>query len=96
MALDTETGQVVREERNVNVGNSGKHAPRVAHLVMDYAESPFGIRVPNKIMIETFLPGKAIERAAFDFRLHARMVQTYGPFSRFEVSTGEKVSVSAH
>ena len=96
MALDAETGQVVREERNVNVGNSGKHAPRVAHLVMDYAESPFGIRVPNKIMIETFLPGKAIERAAFDFRLHARMVQTYGPFSRFEVSTGEKVSVSAH
>jgi hypothetical protein len=95
MALDAETGQVVREERNVNVGNSGKHAPRVAHLVMDYAESRFGIRVPKKIVIETFLPGTAIDRSEFDFRLHARMVQTYGPFSRFEVSIGEKVPLPA-
>jgi VWFA-related protein len=93
MALDAETGQVVREERNVYVGNSGKHLPRVAHLAMDYAESRFGIRVPKKIVIETFLPGNAIDRTSFDFRLHARMVQTYGPFSRFEVSTGEKASL---
>jgi VWFA-related protein len=89
IALDEETAQLVREERNVYVGNSGKHLPRVAHLVMDYAESLFGIRVPKKIVVETFLPGKAIDRAEFDFRLHARMVQTYGPFSRFEVSVGE-------
>ena len=95
MGLDAETGQVVREERNVYVGNVGKHLPRVAHLVMDYAESRFGIRVPKKIVIETFLPGTAIDRSAFDFRLHARLVQTYGPFSRFEVSTGEKASLPA-
>jgi hypothetical protein len=60
---------------------------------MEYAESRFGIRVPSKIFIETFLPGSAIERASFDFRLHARMVQSYGPFSRFEVSIGEKESL---
>jgi hypothetical protein len=90
MALDAETGQVVREERNVYVGNSGKHLPRAAHLVMDYAESRFSIRVPKNIVIETFLPGNAIDRTQFDFRPHARMVQTYGPFSRFEVSVGEK------
>lgn len=72
---------------------SASQRPRVAHLVMDYAESRFGIRVLNKIVIETFLPGTAIERAAFDFRLHARLVQTYGPFSRFEVSIGEKTSL---
>ncbi|HTT20852.1 MAG TPA: hypothetical protein VMG82_18095 [Candidatus Sulfotelmatobacter sp.] len=90
IALDGETGQLVREERNVNVGNSGKHPPRVAHLVMDYAESRFGIRVPKKIVIETFLPGNAVDRSEFDFRLHATIVQTYGPFSRFEVSIGEK------
>jgi VWFA-related protein len=96
MTLDAETGQVVREDRNVYVGSVGKQAPRVAHLVMDYSESRFGIRVPNKIFIETFLPGSAIDRASFDFRLHARMVQTYGPFSRFEVSIGEKASLPAH
>ena len=67
MALDAETGQVVREERNVNVGNSGKHAPRVAHLFRDYAESLFGICVPKKIVTETFLPGTAIERGGLRF-----------------------------
>jgi hypothetical protein len=46
-------------------------------------------------VIETFLPGEAINRTGFDFRLHGRLVQTYGPFSRFEVSTGEKISVAA-
>jgi VWFA-related protein len=96
MTLDAQTGQVVREDRNVYVGSLSKQAPRVAHLVMDYSESRFGIRVPNKIFIETFLPGSAIDRASFDFRLHARMVQTYGPFSRFEVSIGEKASLPAH
>jgi hypothetical protein len=96
VALDAESGQVVREERNVNVGNFGKHVPRVAHLVMDYSESRFDVRVPKKIVIETFLPGSAIDRSEFDFRLHARIVQTYGPFSRFEVSIGEKAPLPAH
>lgn len=95
LELDAETGQIVREERNIYVGNGGEKSNRVAHLALDYGESRFGILVPKRIVIETFLPGEAINRTGFDFRLHGRLVQTYGPFSRFEVSTGEKISVAA-
>jgi VWFA-related protein len=95
LALDAKTGQIVHEEQNVYSGGLGKKSIRVAHLVMDYGKSGFSILVPKAILIETFLAGEAVNRTAFDFRLHARWVQTYGPFSRFEVSTGEKVSAPA-
>ena len=95
LALDTATGQIVREERNVFVGNPGKKAPRVAHMIFSYDDSPFGILVPKTIVIETFLPREGVNGMSMGFQPYARMVQTYGPFSRFQVSTGEKVSAPA-
>jgi hypothetical protein len=56
LTLDAETGQVVREERNVYAGGPGKNAPRVAHITLGYTDSPFGILVPKTIEIETFVP----------------------------------------
>jgi VWFA-related protein len=91
LALDVETGQIIQEERNVYAGNLKKQPPRVAHIVLSYGESSFGIRVPKMIVMETFRPIKNPNMITTgNFRLYARMVQTYGPFSRFEVSTTEK------
>jgi VWFA-related protein len=95
LTLDAETGQVVREERNVYVGAPGKKSPRVAHIVLNYTESAFGILVPRKIEVETFVPRVNINMNE-GFHLYARMVETYGRFSRFEVSVGEKVSAPAN
>ncbi len=92
LALDVETSQVVREERSVYLGDPGKKPPRVAHIVLDYVDSPFGILVPKAIVIETFAPRKNVNLTSSGFGLFARTVLTYGPFSRFEVSVGEKVS----
>ena len=117
--LDANTAQIIREERNVYLGNL--KGQRVAHLVLDYTASPFDLLVPKTIVIELFgspeqvsnplyassmssatpnggeapgpPPGEAndvLSRAKFV--LHARMVQTYGPFSRFEVNVVQKVS----
>ena len=94
MALDAATGQIVREERSVYAGDPGKKAPRVAHMILSYDASPFGILVPKTIVMETFLPREGVNGMSMGFQPYARMVQTYGPFSRFEVSTGEKVSAS--
>jgi len=95
LTLDAETGQVVREERNVYVGVPGKKSPRAAHVVLNYDESAFGILVPKKIEVETFVPRVNINMNE-GFHLYARMVETYGRFSRFEVSVGEKVSAPAN
>jgi VWFA-related protein len=95
LALDAATGQIVREERNVYAGNPGKTAPRVAHMIFSYNDSPFGILVPKAITIETFLPREGINGMSMGFQPCARMVQTYGAFSRFEVSAGENVSTPA-
>lgn len=95
LTLDAETGQVVREERNVYAGLPGKGSPRVAHIVLNYDESAFGILVPRKIDVETFVPRVKINMNE-GFHLYARMVETYGRFSRFEVSVGEKVSAPAN
>lgn len=92
LTLDAETGQVVREERNVYAGVPGKRSPRVAHIVLNYDESGFGILVPKRIDVETFAPRVNINLNE-GFHLYARMTQTYGPFSRFEVSVSEKISV---
>ena len=95
LALDAETGQIVREERNVYVGNLDKNPTRVAHIAMDYGESRFGILVPKTILLESFHPREGVNGMSIGFQPYARMVQTYGPFSRFEVSAGEKVSAPA-
>jgi VWFA-related protein len=92
MALDAATGQIVREERNVYAGNPGKKAPRVAHMILSYDASPFGILVPKTLVMETFLPREGVNGMSMGFQRYARMVQTYGPFSRFEVSTGQRIS----
>lgn len=92
LALDAETGQVVHEERNIYAGNLDEKPVRVAHIAMGYGGSPFGILVPKTIVLETFLPREDVSGLGTSFQLYARMVQTYGPFSRFEVSVGEKVS----
>ena len=92
LALDAETGQIVREERNVYVGNLDKNPTRVAHIAMDYGESRFGIMVPKIILLESFHPREGVNGMSMGLQLYARMVHTYGPFSRFEVSAGEKVS----
>lgn len=93
IALEADTAQVVREERNVYAAHMHQKTP-VAHVVLEYGESSFGILVPKTILIETFLL-QANGLTGADGRLLARMVQTYGPFSRFEVSTLEKTSASA-
>jgi hypothetical protein len=95
LTLDAETGQVVREERNVYVGSPGKKPPRAAHIILAYGESPFGILVPQSIEVETFVPRLSVSMTYTPFLPYARTVETYGPFSRFEVSVGEKVSKSA-
>ena len=95
LALDAETGQIVREERNVYVGNLDKNPTRVAHIAMDYGASRFGILVPKTILVESFHPREGVNGMSMGFRPYARIVQTYGPFSRFEVSAGEKVSAPA-
>lgn len=96
LALDAETGQIVREERNVYVGNLDKNPTRVAHIAMSYGESRFGILVPNTIVMETFLPREGVNGMSMGFQKYARMLQTYGPFSRFEVTVGEKISAPVH
>ena len=92
LALDAETGQIVREERNVYLGILDKNPTRVAHIAMDYGESRFGIMVPKIILLESFHPREGVNGMSMGLQLYARMVHTYGPFSRFEVSAGEKVS----
>ena len=96
LALDAETGQIVREERNVYIGNLDKKPTRVARIAMGYGESRFGVLVPKTIVVETFLPREGVNGMSTGFQPYARMVQTYGPFSRFEVSVGEKVSAPTH
>jgi hypothetical protein len=121
LVLDAETAQIIREERNVYLGSlSGR---RVAHVVLDYAGSPFDVLVPKTIVIELFgppeqvanplympsmssatpnggeppgpLPGSAGEvLSKAKFVLKARMIQTYGPFSRFEVNVVEKTNTA--
>jgi hypothetical protein len=93
LALDAETGQIVHEERNIYAGDLDEKPIRVAHIAMGYGGSPFGIMVPKTIVLETFLPREDLRGTSTSFQLYARMVQTYGPFSRFEVSAREKVSV---
>ncbi len=96
LALDAETGQIVREERNVYTGNLDKKPTRVARIAMGYGESRFGVLVPKTIVVETFLPREGVNGMSTGFQPYARMVHTYGPFSRFEVSVGEKVSAPTH
>ena len=96
LALDAETGQIVREERNVYTGNLDKKPTRVARIAMGYGESRFGVLVPKTIVVETFLPREGVNGISTGFQPYARMVHTYGPFSRFEVSVGEKVSAPTH
>jgi len=62
---------------------------------MDYGESRFGILVPKTISLESFHPREGVNGMSMGFQPYARMVQTHGPFSRFEVSAGEKVSAPA-
>jgi VWFA-related protein len=96
LKLDAETGQVVREERNVYVGDPGKTSPRVAHIILSYTESRFGVLVPKTIEVETFVPRFNVDLTYSAFRPYASTVVTYGSFSRFEVSTGEKASAPVH
>jgi len=122
LVLDANTAQIIREERNVYLGNL--KGQRVAHLVLDYTGSPFGLLVPKTIVIELFGPPEQVSNPLYmssmsnatpnggeapgpppgaadevqsraRFVLHARMVQTYGPFSRFEVDVVQKVSAPA-
>jgi hypothetical protein len=79
LALDAATGQIVSEERNVYAGNPGKKAPCVAHMILSYDNSPFGILVPKTIVVETFLPLEGVNGMNMGFQPYARMVQTYGP-----------------
>jgi hypothetical protein len=86
--LDDQSAQVVREERVVYVGDP-KNAPVVARFVFEYSDSAFGILVPKAIFTELFLPREMTVTA---FQPYATLLQTYGPFSRFEVSTEERIS----
>jgi len=95
IALDAKTGQIVREDRSVYAGHLERKPPRVAHFVLSYGDSSFGILVPKTILIEIFYPLQNFITPAASFQLRARMVQTYGPFSRFEVRTVEKASAPA-
>jgi len=92
LRLDAETGQVVREERNIFVESPGKMQHRIAHIILSYDESRFGVLVPKTIEAETFLPRLSMNLTYSTFLPYANTVVTYGSFSRFEVSEGDKVS----
>jgi VWFA-related protein len=92
LRLDAESGQVVREERNVYIGSPGKASPRVAHIILSYNESRFGVLVPKTIEAETFFPRVNRNLTYTTFLPYASTLLTYGSFSRFEVSVGDKVS----
>jgi hypothetical protein len=93
LRLDAETGQVVREERSVYVDSPGKTPHRIAHIILSYDESRFGVLVPKTIEAEIFLPRLSMNLTYSTFLPYASTVLTYGSFSRFEVSVGEKAAV---
>jgi hypothetical protein len=64
LVLDANTAQIIREERNVYLGNF--KGQRVAHLVLGYTGSPFGLLVPKTIVIEVFGPPEQVSNPFFE------------------------------
>ena len=87
--LDAATTQIVREERNVNVGNADASQWRIAHMQFDYASSTFGLLLPAAIRIEIFYPEMSTGMIARN-PMVTRITQSYGSFSRFQVTVGVK------
>lgn len=91
--LDAKTAQLVREDRNVEVG-TGAQKWRAVHFRFDYADSNFGLLLPAAIHSEMYTPqmrGGVIVSSP----MRARLGQTYGPFSRFEVHVEQKAAMRA-
>lgn len=89
---DTETGQVRRTEREL----TAKH-PAVAEPIVlvrseaHYAESRFGILVPERLLFEWRLRFSHPKGQPPSFSLNERVTFTYGEFRRFEVATSETI-----
>ncbi|MBV8205450.1 MAG: hypothetical protein JO041_01555, partial [Acidobacteria bacterium] len=86
LAIDAESAELIGEERDVFIGPK----IRVAHMSFDYVPSPFGIRVPRRIVVEAFVAEEDFKLQVLRFPLRARIAQSYGPFRRFEVNVQEK------
>lgn len=91
--LDADTGQIVREYRDVYVGAANSSGWRVAHMEFDYADSSFGLLLPSAIRLETYYPEMSVGNIS-RLPMVTRITQTYGPFSRFEVDVNVKNAVA--
>lgn len=88
--LDAGTAQVIREQREVYVGSDPHTQWRIVHMSFDYAPSTFGLLLPSAIRIEIYYPEMAITSMITRLPVVTRITQTYGAFSRFQVTVGVK------
>lgn len=92
--LDAATGQIVREDRDVFVGVANSSGWRVAHMEFNYTDSAFGLLLPSAIRLETYYPEMSVGNIS-RLPMVTRITQTYGPFSRFQVTVGVKNAAQA-
>lgn len=88
--LDAMTAQVSREERDVYVGADPRTQWRITRMSFGYAPSNFEVLLPSAIRIEIYYPEVAITSAITRLPMVTRITQSYGPFSRFQVTVGVK------
>ena len=93
--VDARSAQIVQDEREVKVEGGKGREWRVAHVLLRYGRSEFGLMVPVSITFELYYPDVKFGQV-FRVPMRARLTQNYGPFSRFEVTVGQKVKVPEH
>ena len=90
--LDARSAQIVQDEREVKVQGGKGREWRAAHVLLSYGRSEFGLMVPVSITFELYYPEIKYGQV-FHLPMRVRLTQNYGPFSRFEVTVGQKVKV---
>jgi VWFA-related protein len=73
---------------------TGAEKWRAVHFRFDYADSNFGLLLPAAIHIEMYTP-EMRDGVIVRSPMTARLAQTYGPFSRFEVHVEQKAAMRA-
>jgi hypothetical protein len=90
--LEADTARLVREQRNV-MAESTEHPGRrvkVVEATFDYKPSAFDIMVPDTIDIIGYRVRNR-DKQVPNVVPNVHLTQTYGPFSRFEVTTQQHV-----
>ncbi len=91
--LETSTARLVREQRTVfasHVRNSALRA-KIIDVLFDYTPSTSGILVPSEIDITSYVfTGRSTPDGPVT-EPRTLVTQSYGPFSRFEVSVEQRV-----